>query len=117
MNLYSQLLESTLLPAYDRVRSRKYVERRRFLEKSQWWRPEQVRDFQWSELKSLLAPAFESVTYYREKSRAAGATIGDIRTWADYRRLPHLTREEIRDHRDALCSTAYPGKLLPHATG
>ena len=80
MNLYSQLLESVLLPAYDRVRSRQYMERRRFLEKSQWWQPEQIREFQWAELKNLLRHAFESIPYYQQKYRAAGTTFADIRT-------------------------------------
>ncbi len=34
---YPRLLESVLLPAYDRARGRRYAERRTFLEHSQWW--------------------------------------------------------------------------------
>src|SRR5258707_2389952 len=116
MSTYSKLLESVLLPAYDQLRSRQYVERRRFLEESQWWQPERIREFQWTELRKLLKHAFVSVPYYQRKYKAAGATIDDIHTWADFKRLPPLTREEIRNHRDELCSTAYQGKLLPHAT-
>jgi phenylacetate-CoA ligase len=117
MNLYSPLLESVLLPVYDRLRSRQYVERRRFLEMSQWWSPEQILEFQWAELRELLRRAFDSVPYYRQKYSAAGATFEDIRSWADFKRLPCLTREEIRQYREELRSKTYVGKLLPHATG
>jgi phenylacetate-CoA ligase len=111
------LLRSVLLPAYDRLRSRRYVEHSRFLEASQWWEPERLLEFQWAELLKLLRLAFDSVPYYRRKYRAAGASFSDIRTWEDFKRLPALTREEIREHRDQLCSTSYKGRLLPHATG
>jgi len=117
MPLYRRLLRSVLLPSFDRIRSRRYVEHTRFLEASQWWEPERLMAFQWAELRNLLRHAFDSVPYYRRKYRAAGASFSDIRTWDDFRRLPTLTREEIRQHRDQLCSTSYAGKLLPHATG
>jgi phenylacetate-CoA ligase len=117
MNAYARLLESVLLPGYDRARGREYVKRRQLLESSQWWSPERVRDFQWNELQRLLAVAFTSVPYLQRKYRAAGIGLEDIRSWDDFRKLPCLTREEVNAHRQDLCSTAYKGRLLPHATG
>lgn len=114
---YSRLLESVLLPAYDRVRGREYVERRSFLEASQWWSAERIREFQWIELKKLLAHVFASVPYLKAKYRAAGIAFEDLKGWEDFRRLPTLTRVEINAHGRELCSTTYTGKLLPHATG
>jgi phenylacetate-CoA ligase len=93
---YSRLLESVLLPAYDRVRGRQYVDRRTFLERSQWWSAECLREFQWSELKELLAHSFTSVPYLREKYRKAGIALADLRSWDDFRRLPPLTRGDQR---------------------
>jgi phenylacetate-CoA ligase len=115
--IYSRLLESVLLPAYDRGRGRRYVERRSFLDRSQWWSAERLREFQWSELKKLLAHVFASVPYLRQKYRAAGVALEDLRGWDDFRRLPPLTRAEVNAHRLELCSTTYAGRLLPHATG
>jgi len=117
MLLYRRLLRSVLLPGYDRFRSRRYVERSRFLEASQWWEPGQLLEFQWAALRKLLRHAFQSVPYYQWKYRAAGACFSDIRNWDDFKRLPLLTRDEIRRHREQLCSTSYKGRLLPHATG
>jgi phenylacetate-CoA ligase len=114
---YSRLLESVLLPAYDVARGRRYVERRTFLERSQWWSAERVREFQWTELKKLLAHVFASVPYLKHKYRAAGITLEDLQGWDDFRRLPPLTRAEVNGHRLDLCSTNYKGRLLPHSTG
>lgn len=115
--IYPRLLESVLLPAYDRVRRRRYVERRTFLAHSQWWSAERVREFQWTELRKLLAHVFASVPYLRQKYRAAGIAFEDLQGWDDFRRLPPLTRAEINAHGKDLCSTSYTGRLLPHATG
>ena len=115
--MYARLLESTLLPAYDRARGRRYVERRGFLERSQWWGAARLREFQWIELKQLLAHVFASVPYLSEKYRAAGIALEDLNGWDDFRRLPSLTRAEVNAHGPELCSTAYRGRLLPHATG
>jgi phenylacetate-CoA ligase len=114
---YPRVLESVLLPAYDRARGRQYVERRTFLEGSQWWSPARVREFQWTELKKLLTHVFASVPYLQQKYRAAGIALEDLKDWSDFRRLPPLTRAEINAHGRDLCSTAFTGKLLPHATG
>jgi phenylacetate-coenzyme A ligase PaaK-like adenylate-forming protein len=115
--IYSRLLESVLLPTYDRARGRRYIERRNFLEHSQWWSAERIRELQWAELKKLLTHVFASVPFLRDKYRAAGIALEDLKGWNDFRRLPPLTRAEVNAHGSDLCSTAYKGRLLPHATG
>jgi phenylacetate-CoA ligase len=117
MSFYTRILESVLLPLYDRARGREYLRRRRFLEQTQWWDAQRIREFQWHELKPLVAHVFASVPYYQKKYKAAGIDLGDLRSLDDFARLPPLTRQEIADHRIELCSTSYQGKLLPHATG
>jgi phenylacetate-CoA ligase len=114
--MYPSLLSSVLLPAYDRARGRTHVERRTFMDRSQWWTSERIREFQWAELKKLLAHVFASVPYLREKYCAAGIALEDLRGWDDFRRLPPLTRTEVNAHGPELCSTAYKGKLLPYNT-
>jgi phenylacetate-CoA ligase len=114
---YARLLESVLLPAYDRVRGRRYVERLTFLEQSQWWTRERVREFQWTELRKLLTHVYASVPYLREKYRTAGIALDDVQSLEDFGRLPTLTRAEVNAHGPELCSTTYRGKLLPHSTG
>jgi len=114
MTFRGLVLAAVFRPWYA-LHGRRYYEHLRFLERSQWWGAEQIRDYQWAELKKLLKTAFDSVPYYRQKY--AGACYDDIRTWDDFARLPCLTREEIRRHREELRSTAYSGTPHPHATG
>lgn len=117
MSLYSRVLERIFLPAQSLARGRSYHRIRRFLETSQWWSAEQLRDFQWRELTRLLAIAFRSVPFYQRKYAAAGARLEDIRTWDDFQRLPVLTREEVNQHREELFPLDLPLRRLAHATG
>ena len=117
MSLYSQFLEAALLPFHNLVCGRNYARHRAFLEQSQWWPAERLRDFQWQELQRLLQIVFDTVPYYRQKYAAAGVSLGDVRTWDDFRKLPTLTRQEVNANRQELCSTSYRGRLLPEATG
>lgn len=117
MSLYSKILEAGLLPLHNALSGRNYVRRRAFLEQSQWWPADRIRDFQWQELQRLLKHAFQAVPYYGRKYGAAGVSLADIRNWDDFRNLPTLTRQEVNTHRQELCSTSYSGRLLPDATG
>jgi phenylacetate-CoA ligase len=117
MSVYSRILENQLIPLYYSLRGRSYGSRRKLLEESQWWSREKVREFQWRELQKLLAHVFQTVPYYQEKYRGAGARLEDIGGFDDFARLPPLTRAEVNAHRERLCSTAYTGRLISHATG
>lgn len=87
------------------------------MEQTQWGSPEEIRQFQWRELRRLLEHVYRSVPYYRKKYEAAGIDIRDIRTPGDFAQLPPLTRAEVNAHRGELCSTVVTSKVLAHATG
>jgi phenylacetate-coenzyme A ligase PaaK-like adenylate-forming protein len=108
-------LAQTLVPAVKTLCGRSYSQRLAFLNKSQWWSPEELREFQWRELQILLRIAFESVPFYRQKY--AGIRFEDIRTWDDFRRLPTLTRHEVQQHLQDLRSTHFRGKSQFYSTG
>jgi phenylacetate-CoA ligase len=117
MSMYSSVLNSALIPGYYRSRGRLYPKYRAFLEQSQWWSPDQLQQFQWRELQSLLKHTVQTVPYYKKKYAAAGIDIRDIRTMEDFAKLPPLTRDEVNSYREALCSKVQTSKLVAHATG
>jgi phenylacetate-CoA ligase len=114
---YGHLLTRVLQPAWYRWQGRAYADHLDFLEKSQFWSLEQLREFQWKELQPLLRAAFTGSPHYQKKYSEAGAELGDIRSLEDYAKLPPLTREEVRLHREDLVCRAYKGRLVRHATG
>jgi phenylacetate-CoA ligase len=117
LSFYSQILEGALVPGYYRLKGRGYGGYRAFLEKSQWWPAERLREFQWRELRRLLEVAFHHVPFYRRKYESAGARLEDIRSLEDFARLPVLRREEVVQPREQMRSQAWRGRLILHATG
>ncbi len=116
MGFYSFVLQRFFLPLYYGIRGRHYASYRRLLEESQWRSRAELLAFQWSELSPLLDHVFAHVPYYRRKYKAAGIQRDDIGGLADLSRLPILTRDEVRAHREEL-RAANVSQLLPHATG
>ncbi len=87
------------------------------IEQSQWWSPDQLEDFQTSQLASLLQYASEHVPFYRERFLAARIAPQDIKHQADLVRLPLLTRRNIQLHAEAMVSdTSDPARLRKHYT-
>ncbi len=113
--LYPLALQRLFLPLSYGLRGRHYGRYRRLLERSQWLPREQVLALQWSELSRLLDHVFTHVPYYQRKYKAAGIERADIRSLADFARLPFLTRQEIQEHREEL-RAANVARLLPHST-
>jgi len=80
--------------------------------------PEEVRENQFRDLRALLAHAEAHVPYYRTLFRGLGMHSQDIRSWEDFRRLPILTKDLIRENlRDMAREDVPPEKLRPHFSG
>lgn len=78
------------------------------LEQTQWWAPEQLRDSQRVQLTPLLAHAFESVPFYRDRLGAAGFRAGEAIRDDWFAALPSLSRADVHTQGEALHSRAVP---------
>ncbi|MGY3133949.1 phenylacetate-CoA ligase [Bradyrhizobium sp. USDA 4501] len=56
---------------------------------------EAIRDWQFRRIQQIVAHAYETVPLYREKYRAVGFAPADLRGWADFERLPFLTKDDL----------------------
>jgi phenylacetate-CoA ligase len=89
----------SLLPRNWRV-SRGIKEWHELLDRAQWWSEEEHRAYQWRALCRLLGYAYNHIRYYRELFESLGAAPGDFRDFADFARLPLLTKEIVRERID-----------------
>jgi len=64
-----------------------------------------VRD---ERLRAFVAHCAATVPYWRRRFAELGIDPRDVRTLADLGRLPVLAKDEVRAHREALFSTAWP---------
>ncbi len=85
-----------------------------WLERSQWWPPEKMAEYQNERLRALIRHAYENVPYYRRVFKERGIRPSDIDTMDDLAKIPVLTKETLRteggdllaanvDKRDLVC--------------
>lgn len=74
------------------------------LDKSQWYAPERLQSDQLARLRALVRFARAYTPFY--ENRLAG--LPDEFSWAEWRRLPVLTRAVLQENRSALNSVAVP---------
>ena len=74
----------------------------------EWRSPEATRAWQLRRIRDLVRRAYDQVPVYREKYDAAGFRPGDLRTWADFERLPTITKTDLID--------GYPARSLARDT-
>ncbi len=79
----------------------------RFLLESQRWSSDQLLAYQWQQLAHLLDHAYHNTEFYRRRFDDLGAKPGDIRNFDDFRRLPVLTKDEVRAFTEELKSRQF----------
>jgi phenylacetate-CoA ligase len=88
------------------------------LERTQFSSPAELRDRQEARLRQLVATACRDTRFYAERFAQAGIKPDTIRRLEDLRRLPVLTKHEVRTRLADLCSRAFAqGELLQFRTG
>jgi len=65
-----------------------------------------LRGIQFKKLKGLLDHAYNTVPFYKNSFKQAGVSPEDIRTWDDFKNVPILTKDQIRDDPDQFLSTS-----------
>jgi phenylacetate-CoA ligase len=107
VDLHALLIRTAIGPLWARWERSPYLRHYRALRRSQYDPPETVRACQWAAVRRLLEHAYATVPYYRERLDRAGIAPADVRDFDDYRRLPVLTKSDLREHGDRLLSGAY----------
>lgn len=97
--------------------SQRLVYERR-IEETQFWDEKRLRELQWQRLGEMLEFAYINNGFYRARFDAAGIRPQDIKTLEDMRRLPILTKAEIRRYASEMLSHGFQReKLLCFKTG
>lgn len=104
--MYRQLYQLMRLGGNPRRELRALTYTQEF-ERNQWLSPEELQQISWRKLKKLLDHAYTNVPFYRRRFQEVDLTPQDIQTEEDFRRLPFLTKEDIRQHTDLLLATNF----------
>jgi phenylacetate-CoA ligase len=85
-----------LYPIGDLVLRTRVVPFFNFLERSQWWSEDELREWQKKKLQDLLRHAYANVPYYRRMFNKQGISPENVRDPDDLKILPVLTKDMIR---------------------
>lgn len=91
--------------------------RRRYLQElsaSQWWDSATLRRRQWQRVCEMVGYAFRHCPAYQARLAAVGFD-GVLRDWEDFRRLPLLTKRDIRENGETLLSREFRREDLVEA--
>jgi phenylacetate-CoA ligase len=116
MGTYRWVAQHLLAPALDAIRGAHAMSCLRELEESQWWPQERIEELQSERLRGLVSHAYARVPYYRRIMDERGIRPGDIRSAADLRKLPVLTRELVRTNFDNLVAEGFPRRQIRTGT-
>ena len=87
----------------------------RELEKTQFYPEEKLREIQWRRLSELLRYVAENNDFYFRRFQSAGISPQDIQSPEDLRRLPLLTKAEIRANGQVMISRGFAVERLQKA--
>lgn len=84
----------------------------KLIKQSDNWSRDQIKEFQFSQLKRILDYAYRYVPYYNKSFQNAGFTPEKFKRIEDLERIPLLTKDDIRTNNNELLSTIFPKKYL-----
>lgn len=107
MDVYAPLVRCVVAPLWAKWERSPYLGQLRLLREQQYDEAEVVQARQWERLKALLRHAYETVPYYQTMFESLGAVPEDLASIHDFRRLPVLTKADIRTSGKQLLSSAF----------
>jgi len=94
--MYSKLFRSFIFPLMELSQGTKIQKYLKWLEKTQWWKPSEIKELQNKKLRALIRHAYENVPYYHKLFRKLNLKPDDIKREGDLQKLPILRKEDIR---------------------
>ena len=114
--MYTRLAAHWLFPLHERLKGHDSVAVHRRLERSQWWPAAEIANAQAGRLREFLVEIGRRVPYYRDLFQRLSFDPQQVQGVADLRRLPLLTKADIRAHSEQMKADGH-GPLSRYNTG
>lgn len=82
------------------LRNRYYCEWLKFLKGTEHWTQKQISDYQLCEIRRIVSNAYNNTVGYNKLYNDYGIFPSNINSLEEFRKLPLITKEMIRDHLD-----------------
>ena len=80
---------------------------KRNFDKNEWLNLEALQNYQLQRLKIIIKHAFENIPYYQELFKKIGFTPEDLKNLADLKKIPCLSKEDLRKNFEKLKAKNY----------
>ncbi len=94
--MYSSVFRTLVFPALELYSGTTIQTHLACLQKSQWWSRGQIEELQNKKLRNLIRHAYDNVPYYHRLFSQLNITPESIKTNEDLKKIPVLTKEDIR---------------------
>ena len=111
------LLNRMLYYAAQRSRGENVDGTLRALEASQYESPQRLRELQFKRMQALVAHAHGTSAWWQHHFKSLGFEPGDLKSEADWRRLPALPKAVVQEHAQEMVSTRAPSGLKAATSG
>jgi phenylacetate-CoA ligase len=111
------LVRNVIYPAYRFIRQDHVFTKLQELEKNQWLSKNELKELQWKKLELLLDYVYKNIPYYTQLFNELGLKPKDIQDPGDFRKIPILTKETIRNKSDMMISIDPSRKGIAANTG
>src|SRR5439155_24012125 len=85
--------------------------------RTQWDTPDRVRALQFERLTALLQHAERHVPFYQQRFAEYGVRAADVKDFADFARIPTLSKRDVVENSDRVLSRARRGAVSRSAVG
>jgi phenylacetate-CoA ligase len=112
MDWQRYLTRYVIAPAWAAWEGSPYLSIYRSLRRTQFDPAERIRERQWLGVQQMLRHAYDTVPYYRRLFDEQGIHANAIQSFADFERIPLLTKTDIRERQADLISEPYRNQRL-----
>ena len=113
---FNSFARSIALPSKDLIERTSISTKLSYLERSQWWSKDDLLTFQTQRLRQLIHHAYDNVPYYHDLFRSLGLLPADISTVDDLKKIPVLTKNEVRSSPERFLATGVNTSVLIRET-
>ncbi|MCC6124168.1 MAG: phenylacetate--CoA ligase family protein [Pirellulales bacterium] len=112
MDLFAPIVRRFIAPAWAVWERTDYLRDYRRLLRTQYDAPETIRQRQWEQISQLLDHAYRTTRFWKARFDEAGLEPDEVRTFDDFRRVPMLTKTDLRTRRDDMISDRFDAVRL-----
>ncbi len=103
-------------PLYDIITGCRTLRILKFLNESQWWSSEKIKEFQLLKLKKLIDHCYKNVPFYHDLFKKIGITSDNIKKIEDIDKIPILTKKVVRNQGFRMISNIHDKKSLIYSS-